>query len=175
MPVPPEIAMTFARTKFARTPVATRLSPAVSVELMLAAPAGTAYCASTSFSAVCNWMFTDVGASGEADLPADRAAVLGKAGGAGLRELLAGLARRSFIVEGKGNIARKNRVRRDLRIIVRHRRASAEGYAYLNVHAANAARIKLPTGTATERVSSAPHSRCEHTSTDDACDQAHHV
>src|SRR5271170_4017636 len=53
-PEPPEIAITFARTKFARTPVATRLSPAVSVELMFAAPVGTAYCASTSLIAVCS-------------------------------------------------------------------------------------------------------------------------
>jgi hypothetical protein len=53
-PAPPEIAITFARTKFARTPVATRLSPVVSAELMFAAPVGTAYCASTSLIAVCN-------------------------------------------------------------------------------------------------------------------------
>jgi len=40
-PVPPEIAITFARTKFARTSVATRLSLAASVELWFAVPVGS--------------------------------------------------------------------------------------------------------------------------------------
>jgi hypothetical protein len=52
----------FARTKFARARVATRLSPMVSVELWFAVPGGTTYCASTSLIAVCNRMFTAVGA-----------------------------------------------------------------------------------------------------------------
>ena len=42
-PDPPVMEITLARTSFARRPLATRLSPVVSVEPMLAAPVGTAY------------------------------------------------------------------------------------------------------------------------------------
>lgn len=61
-PDPPLIDTTLALTKFARTPLATQLSPAVEVELMFAAPVGTAYCASTSLIAVCHCTRTAVGA-----------------------------------------------------------------------------------------------------------------
>lgn len=54
--------VTFAHTKLARTPAATRLSPAVKLAVIFAAPVGIAYCASTSFIAVCSWIVTAVGA-----------------------------------------------------------------------------------------------------------------
>jgi hypothetical protein len=54
-------------------------------------------------------------------LPADRTAVLGEAGVARHGELLAGLpGTRGFAVEGEGDVARENRIRRNLRVVVRH-------------------------------------------------------
>jgi hypothetical protein len=53
-PEPPVMDVTLARTKFARTPDAIKLSPDVRLVVILVAPVGIAYCASTSFIAVCN-------------------------------------------------------------------------------------------------------------------------
>src|SRR5271170_6460292 len=80
------------------------------------------------------------GSSGKADLPANRAAVLRKSCVTGQRKLLARLPRRRcFSVEGQRNIAGKNRIRWNLRIIVRHRWASPEGSASISLYAANVA------------------------------------
>ena len=46
--------MTLARTKFARAPDAIKLSPDVKLSGHIRRASGNAYCASTSFIAVCN-------------------------------------------------------------------------------------------------------------------------
>ena len=93
----------------------------------------------------------------ETDLSTNRAPILGKTGTVRQRELLPRLPGGwGFIIESWSSIPGENRVRRDLPIIVRHRRTSSEGSVGFIVRTARASSVELQIKTnGTRRLSSA--------------------
>jgi hypothetical protein len=80
----------------------------------------------------------------ETDLPTNRAPILGKTGIVRQRELLPRLPRSwGFMIESWSNVPGENRARRDLPIIVRHRRTSSEGSVCFIVRTARASSAEL--------------------------------